>query len=126
MRDVVEPTAPMGSHFDLIIDQMLVSFTGRSAVATAINGSIPGPLLRWPEGGTVAVSVTNRLKVPTSIHWHGISHRRFQEQTGLYGRWLSSRETRSRLSMIARVADVACTPRCGCHPVLISFERPCA
>jgi FtsP/CotA-like multicopper oxidase with cupredoxin domain len=58
--------------FDLAVDEMPVAFTGRSAVATAINGSIPGPLLRWREGDTVTISVTNRLKVPTSIHWHGI------------------------------------------------------
>src|SRR6266481_5162319 len=51
---------------------MPVNFTGRNRVATAINGSIPGPLLRWREGDTVTISVTNRLKVPTSIHWHGI------------------------------------------------------
>jgi CopA family copper-resistance protein len=49
-----------------------VNFTGRSTVATAINGSVPGPLLRWREGDIVTISVTNRLKVPTSIHWHGV------------------------------------------------------
>src|SRR5258705_13032500 len=57
-----------GSHFDLAIGETPVNFTGRNRVATAINGSIPGPLLRWREGDTVTISVTNRLKVPTSIH----------------------------------------------------------
>ncbi len=69
---VVEPAVLKGSHFDLVVEETPVNFTGRSAVATAINGSIPGPLLRWREGDTVTISVTNRLKVPTSIHWHGI------------------------------------------------------
>ncbi len=72
MRGVTEPAVLTGSHFDLVVDETPVNFTGRSAVATAINGSIPGPLLRWREGDTVTISVTNRLKVPTSIHWHGI------------------------------------------------------
>ncbi|MGH8142228.1 MAG: copper resistance system multicopper oxidase, partial [Steroidobacteraceae bacterium] len=29
-------------------------------------------ILRWKEGDTVTIAVTNRLKVPTSIHWHAI------------------------------------------------------
>jgi len=72
MRSPSEPAVLTGNHFDLVIDEMPVNFTGRNAVATAVNGSIPGPLLRWREGDTVTISVTNRLKVPTSIHWHGI------------------------------------------------------
>jgi FtsP/CotA-like multicopper oxidase with cupredoxin domain len=66
------PAVLTGSHFDLVVEEMPVNFTGRNSVATAINGSIPGPLLRWREGDTVTISVTNRLKVPTSIHWHGV------------------------------------------------------
>ena len=69
---VAEPAVLTGNHFDLVVDEMPVNITGRSSVATAINGSIPGPLLRWREGDTVTISVTNRLKVPTSIHWHGV------------------------------------------------------
>jgi hypothetical protein len=72
MKSIAEPTVLAGKHFDLVIDETLVNFTGRSAVTTAINGSIPGPLLRWREGDTVTIAVTNRLKVPTSIHWHGV------------------------------------------------------
>jgi FtsP/CotA-like multicopper oxidase with cupredoxin domain len=52
-----EPAVLTGSHFDLVVDETPVNFTGRSAVATAINGSIPGPLLRWREGDTVTISV---------------------------------------------------------------------
>ena len=49
-----------------------MNFTGHRSIATAINGSVPGPTLRWREGDTVTVAVTNRLQTPTSIHWHGI------------------------------------------------------
>ena len=72
MRSPAEQAVLTGNHFDLVIDEVPVNFTGRNAVATAVNASIPGPLLRWREGDTVTISVTNRLKVPTSIHWHGV------------------------------------------------------
>ncbi|MDR0480824.1 MAG: copper resistance system multicopper oxidase [Gallionellaceae bacterium] len=61
-----------GQTFDLTISALPVNFTGRPAVATTVNGQIPGPTLRWREGETVTLRVTNRLDVPTSIHWHGI------------------------------------------------------
>jgi len=66
------PTILTGKHFDLTIDSLPVNFTGRRSVATAINGSVPGPTLKWQEGDTVTVAVTNRLKEATSIHWHGV------------------------------------------------------
>jgi len=61
-----------GTEFDLTIAETPVNFTGKPRMATTINGSIPGPTLRWREGDTVTLRVTNRIKVPTSIHWHGI------------------------------------------------------
>lgn len=61
-----------GTEFDLVIDETPVNFTGKARMATTINGSIPGPTLRMREGDTVTIRVTNRLKEPTSIHWHGI------------------------------------------------------
>ncbi len=61
-----------GNRFDLVIEDIAANFTGRPAIATAVNGSIPAPLLRWREGDDVTISVTNRLAAPTSIHWHGI------------------------------------------------------
>ena len=33
---------------------------------------MPAPILRWKEGDTVTLRVTNRLDQDTSIHWHGI------------------------------------------------------
>jgi CopA family copper-resistance protein len=61
-----------GTEYDLTIAETPVSFTGRVRMATTINGSIPGPTLRWREGETVTIRVHNRLPVDTSIHWHGI------------------------------------------------------
>jgi len=61
-----------GTDFSLTIAETAVNFTGAVRMATTINGSIPAPILRWREGDTITLRVTNRLKVPTSIHWHGI------------------------------------------------------
>lgn len=61
-----------GSDIHLEIGQSLVNFTGVTRMATTINGSIPAPTLRLREGDDVTIHVTNRLSVPTSIHWHGI------------------------------------------------------
>jgi CopA family copper-resistance protein len=61
-----------GTEFKLELGPMPVNFTGRAMTATAINGQIPGPTLRWREGDTVTLAVTNRLSVTSSIHWHGI------------------------------------------------------
>ena len=67
-------TAPVlgGTEFDLVIAETAVNFTGTPRMATTINGSIPAPTLRWREGETVTIRVTNRMSVSTSIHWHGI------------------------------------------------------
>lgn len=67
-----QPTVLAGTDFDLFIDQSPVNLTGRKRTALTINGSLPGPLLRWREGDTVTLRVNNRLVEPTSIHWHGI------------------------------------------------------
>ena len=67
-----QPTVLSGTEFDLTIDSVSVDFTGKRRTAMAINGSIPGPLLRWREGDTVTLRVRNRLPHDTSIHWHGI------------------------------------------------------
>jgi len=72
--DTATGTAPVlrGTEFDLTIAETPVNFTGAPRMATTINGSIPSPTLRWREGDTVTIRVTNRLAEDTSIHWHGI------------------------------------------------------
>ncbi len=61
-----------GDRFDLTVASLPVNITGKHSAATAVNGSLPAPTLRWREGDTVTLAVTNRLNEPTSIHWHGI------------------------------------------------------
>jgi CopA family copper-resistance protein len=66
------PAILTGTHFDLAIEHYPVDFTGRRVKAIKINGSLPGPTLKWREGDTVTVAVTNHLPEVTSIHWHGM------------------------------------------------------
>ena len=65
-------TVLTGTDFDLEVSSLEVSFTGVRRIATAVNGQVPGPQLRWREGDTITVRVKNRLAVPTSLHWHGV------------------------------------------------------
>ena len=67
-----QPDVLSGNDFDLFIGETPVNITGAARTAMTINGSLPGPILRWREGETVTLRVRNRLKEDTSIHWHGI------------------------------------------------------
>ena len=62
----------VGPVGELTIDTHPASFTGARGTAVLVNGVLPGPLLRWREGDTVALRVHNRMHETTSIHWHGI------------------------------------------------------
>ena len=66
------PQELRGIDFRLTIGKQPVNFTGTPSIATAVNGSVPAPTLRWREGDTVTLKVTNTLSETSSIHWHGI------------------------------------------------------
>lgn len=61
-----------GDTFHLTIAYTAVDIGGTPSMAITVNGMLPGPTLKWKEGETVTIHVTNRLDVSTSIHWHGI------------------------------------------------------
>ncbi|TWB05133.1 copper resistance system multicopper oxidase [Gluconacetobacter diazotrophicus] len=66
------PAPRPGTRFDLAIGHVPVNVTGARVRAVGVNGSTPAPILRWRQGDTVELTVTNRLHEPSSIHWHGI------------------------------------------------------
>ena len=72
LRGHNNPPVLSGREINLVVAENPVNFTGVTRMATTINGSIPAPTLRLREGDEVTIRVTNRLSVPTSIHWHGI------------------------------------------------------
>jgi CopA family copper-resistance protein len=61
-----------GTEFALAIEPVPLTIDGRQATATGVNGQVPAPILRWREGDTLTLAVTNRLSEPSSIHWHGV------------------------------------------------------
>jgi CopA family copper-resistance protein len=67
-----------GTRFDLTVGDTPMNFTGHTRPAITVNGSLPAPILRWREGTTVDLRVSNALPPDSiygpeaSIHWHGI------------------------------------------------------
>ncbi len=57
--------------YNLDIARQTVNVTGKPVEKITINGTIPGPTLRFTEGEEVTINVTNHLNEPTSVHWHG-------------------------------------------------------
>ncbi|MBA2238468.1 MAG: copper resistance system multicopper oxidase [Lysobacter sp.] len=73
-----DPVVLSGSEFDLVIGETPMNITGRTSTAVTVNGSLPAPVLRWREGDTVTLRVSNQMTLgsihghDTSIHWHGL------------------------------------------------------
>lgn len=61
-----------GERIDLSIKRHSFGVGGRRGHAIAVNGTVPGPLLRLREGQNVRIDVTNHLGEDSSIHWHGL------------------------------------------------------
>ena len=57
---------------DLTIRRVSLPIGDRAGHATTINGTLPGPILRFREGDEAVLRVSNTLDEDTSIHWHGI------------------------------------------------------
>lgn len=62
------------SRYDLTIGYSPLQIDGAEGTATAVNGTVPGPLVHLREGDDVTLNVTNHLMdtAHSSIHWHGI------------------------------------------------------
>ncbi|MFN3585432.1 copper resistance system multicopper oxidase [Phenylobacterium sp.] len=61
-----------GEDIHLTVDHLRHVVDGRAGHAVAINGTVPGPLIRLKEGQKVRLHLQNRLHEDTSIHWHGL------------------------------------------------------
>ena len=57
--------------YDITLRQETVNKTGRDVTGMTINGTIPGPVLRFNEGDYAVIYVENQMDEETSIHWHG-------------------------------------------------------
>ena len=61
-----------GREIALTIGEGARVVQGRRGHGVAVNGSVPGPLVRLREGQPVRIAVTNTLEEDSSIHWHGL------------------------------------------------------
>ena len=64
----------LGDGDSVSLDARLVRRTigGRTFAMYGFNGQHPGPLIHVRERATVVANFTNRIDMPTSVHWHGI------------------------------------------------------
>lgn len=60
------------SRYDLTIAPLQPVIDGERGNALAVNGTVPGPVVRLREGDEANLNVTNMLDTDSSIHWHGI------------------------------------------------------
>lgn len=59
-------------EYTITINQEEVKIGGKKKMGMTINGSIPGPTLRFTEGEYAVIHVKNEMDVETSVHWHGL------------------------------------------------------
>jgi hypothetical protein len=59
-------------EYDLTLEQQQISIRDKTAMGMTINGSIPGPTLRFSVGDMARIKVKNEMDVSSSIHWHGL------------------------------------------------------
>src|SRR6188768_2869708 len=61
-----------GDEVTLEITPIKKDIGGTVVRMLAYNGSVPGPTLVAPQGGTITVHVTNRGDLDATVHWHGL------------------------------------------------------
>jgi FtsP/CotA-like multicopper oxidase with cupredoxin domain len=61
-----------GDRFELRIAPVAKPFGETSVRMLAYNGSIPGPILKAPEGSEIVVDIENQGDLETTVHWHGL------------------------------------------------------
>lgn len=60
------------SAYTITLRQEAVNIGGKETMGMTVNGGIPGPTLRFEEGGYAVIYVKNEMDVETSVHWHGL------------------------------------------------------
>ena len=70
---------PIREHNITIRAERVVK-AGKKVMGMTINGSIPGPTLRFREGEYAVIYVKNELEEETSVHWHGLILPNFYDQ----------------------------------------------
>jgi FtsP/CotA-like multicopper oxidase with cupredoxin domain len=61
-----------GDEFELEIKPVKKRIGDATVRMLTYNGSVPGPTLKVPQGGTITVHVTNHGDLDATVHWHGL------------------------------------------------------
>ena len=61
-----------GEHLTMSVADTLFTTGSRRGAGVAVNGTIPGPLVRLKEGQDLTVDLVNNSSEGTSIHWLGM------------------------------------------------------
>ncbi|NNF05091.1 MAG: multicopper oxidase domain-containing protein, partial [Rhodothermales bacterium] len=74
-----EPARPMevvemadGDTLHLEASLVRRSIGGQEFVMMGYNGMYPGPMIRAKKDAEVVVEFTNNIRMPTTVHWHGL------------------------------------------------------
>ena len=58
--------------YNLTIKEETLNKTGKEVKGMTVNGTTPGPILKFTEGNYAVIYVKNEMDVETSVHWHGL------------------------------------------------------
>jgi FtsP/CotA-like multicopper oxidase with cupredoxin domain len=61
-----------GDRFELRIAPVAKRLRDDTVRMLAYNGSIPGPVLKVPQGSEIAVEIENQGDMEATVHWHGL------------------------------------------------------
>jgi len=61
-----------GDTYDLVASPVKKEIGGKTYTMLAYNGSIPGPLIKIPQGAEVTINFTNDTGMKTLLHSHGV------------------------------------------------------
>lgn len=61
-----------GDSYTLTASQIKKTINGREMTMLAYNGSIPGPLIKVPQGAEITLTFVNATDIGSTIHSHGV------------------------------------------------------
>jgi FtsP/CotA-like multicopper oxidase with cupredoxin domain len=61
-----------GEKMELTASLVRRTINGKTFLMFGYNGQYPGPLIKADKGSTVIVEFKNEIKMPTTVHWHGL------------------------------------------------------
>ncbi|MBU1345049.1 MAG: multicopper oxidase domain-containing protein, partial [Proteobacteria bacterium] len=71
LGQTIQPVAAI-TEYALTIEMQKITINGKTAQGMTINGSIPGPELKFKEEDIARIKVHNKMTTDTSLHWHGL------------------------------------------------------